>query len=175
MDFCPFKILWYQKIGENFQQNGKICFISTQKINKNPDFVPIFLVEKMKKNCWKREILVKICNKKKKKKNLRFIVLMKLNLYSIYWMPIVCNWWIFNVKVLVATIAFLIHHIIGNISHKVNNVTHSHGYLNMTLLCKPKFNLLCKNIMSAHARTYQWMMSSCNESHKTCFQANLGL
>lgn len=137
------------------------------KFKKNiPTFVPIFLLEKLKKCVEKEKYWSKFPTKRKK--NLRFIVLMKLNLYSIYLMPIVCNWWIFNVKVWVATIAFLIHHIIGNISHEVNNVTHSHGYLNMTLLCKPKFNLLCKNIMSAHARTYQWMMSSCNESHKTC-------
>jgi hypothetical protein len=134
--FFSFKNLWYQKNWWKFPTKMEKFIEFPPKKIKIPNFVPIFLVEKM---CWEREILIKIS--KKKKKNLH---LMKLKLYSIYWMPIVCNWWNFNVKVWVATIAFLIHHIIGNISHKVNNVTHSHGYLNMTLLFKPKLNLLCK-------------------------------
>ncbi len=52
--------------------------------NKNADFVPIFLVEKMKKCVGKEEYWSKFATNRKRKENLCFIVLMKLNLYSIY-------------------------------------------------------------------------------------------
>jgi hypothetical protein len=50
----------------------KIVVFPPPKKKNIRDFVPIFLVEKMKKMCWKREILVKISKKKKKKKKSPF-------------------------------------------------------------------------------------------------------
>lgn len=73
--FFSFKNLWYQKIAEIFQQNGKKLLNPTppKKNHIIPNFVPIFWVEKNDFFFWKREILVKISNKIEKEKESPFL------------------------------------------------------------------------------------------------------
>jgi hypothetical protein len=113
----------------------------------NPWFCPNFFGWKNEKKCVGKEKYWSKFSRKTKGKNLRFIVLMKLKLYSLSLLNVNCMQLMnfqceFKCELLLLHSGFTTSLVIFHI--RLNNVTHSHGYLNMTLLFKPKLNLLCK-------------------------------
>lgn len=65
--------MWYQKIGENFQQNGKNCCISTPKKKKHSWFCPNFFGWKNEKNVLEKRNIGQNFQEKEKEKEISIL------------------------------------------------------------------------------------------------------